>query len=124
MGFGKNKWLKIWEVTKREENFTEVRVSSSRKNRDGEYETDFSGFVRLVGDAHKAAKNIDEGDRIRIQACETTNTYDKAKDRTYWNCTVFKFDDGEEDGEHEVSESKSDSTSSPKDDSNESDMPW
>ena len=124
MGFGKNKWLKIWDVTKREENFTEVRVSSSRKNRDGEYETDFSGFVRLVGDAHKAAKNIDDGDRIRIQACETTNSYNKEKGITYWNCTVFKFDDGEEDTEQEASDSKSDSTSSPKDDSNESAMPW
>lgn len=95
MGFSKGKWLKVWEVTKREEHYTEARVSSSKKNKDGEYETDFSGFVRFVGDAHKAAKDLKDGDRIRVQACDTTNSYDKAKDKTYWNCTIFKFDNGE-----------------------------
>ena len=124
MGFGKNKWLKILGGHKERRKLTEVRASTSSKNKDGENETDFSGFIRLVGDAHKAAKNIDEGDRIRIQACETTNSYNKEKGITYWNCTVFKFDGGEEDTEQEASDSKSDSTSSSKDNSKESDMPW
>lgn len=95
MGFSKGKWLKIWKVTKREEHYTEAQASSSKKNKDGEYETDFSSYVRFVGDAHKAAKDLKDGDRIRVQACDTTNSYDKEKGKTYWNCVIFKFDNGE-----------------------------
>ena len=120
MGFGKGKWLKVWEITKREENFTEARVSSSKKNRDGEYETDFNGFVRFIGDAHKAAKEMDDGDRIRIQACETTNFYDKGKDRTYWNCAIFKFDHGDEEAEKE----DNNTSATDVDDNGEQPLPW
>lgn len=121
MGFGKNKWLKIWEITKREDNYTEVRASTSKKKKDGEYETDFSGFVRLISDAHKAASALEEGDRIRIQACETTNVYDKEKGKTYWNCAVFKFDNGDND-EDEEGETETTKPAQSKD--KEDDMPW
>lgn len=92
MGFRKDAYAKIWKVEK-QERYTRVNLSVSKKNRDtGEYETEFSGFVNLVGDAHKKAINLEENDRIKILSCDVTTRYDKASNRTFTNYTIFDWE--------------------------------
>ena len=83
--------MTIWEIVKKNERSTEARVSTSRKMPDGEYKTDFSGFVRFVGAAHVKAADLKPKDRIKLEAFEVSNEYDKEKKITYYHVTVFEF---------------------------------
>ena len=90
-GFRNGAYATVWEV-KPSNNYTDVRLSISRKKLDGTYETDFSGFVRFISDAHTKAAALNERDRIKIIECACTNRYDKSKGVTYYNFQVFNFD--------------------------------
>lgn len=93
MGFRTGAYAVVWETKKGNGNFTDARISISKKNRQTEqYETDFSGFVRLVGGAHQKATSLTEKDRIKLGDCEVTNRYDKEKKVTYTNFAVFDFE--------------------------------
>jgi single-strand DNA-binding protein len=93
MGFRQNSYATVWEVKQGNGNYTDVRLSTSRKNKQtGQYETDFSGFVRFIGTAHQNAGSLKERDRIKIGDCEVTNTYNKEKQVTYTNFAVFSFE--------------------------------
>lgn len=93
MGFRKDAYATIWEVKKGNGNYSDVRLSTSRKNKQtDEYVTDFSGFVRFVGTAHQNAGSLKEKDRIKIGDCGVTNSYDKEKKVTYTNYAVFSFE--------------------------------
>lgn len=95
MGFRNGAYATVWETKPGNGNWTDVRLSISRKNRDGEYETDFSGFVRFIGDAHTGAAYLGEKSRIKIGECDVTNRYDKEKKVTYTNFAVFSFEDAD-----------------------------
>jgi hypothetical protein len=107
MGLKKGAWLTVWEIKERKDKYTEVRGSTSRKNDNGEYDTDFSGFIRFVGDAHKKATDLKAKDRIQIEAFEVTNRYNKEKNITYNNFIVYQYNKSDE--------VKSGATSTPKD---------
>lgn len=93
MSFRQNSYCVVWEIKQGTGNFTDVRLSSSKKNKQtGEYETDFSGFVRFIGGAHQKAASLKEKDRIKLGDCEVTNRYDKEKKTTYTNFAVFDFE--------------------------------
>lgn len=99
MGFRQGAYATVWEITETSDRSTKVRLSTSRKNKKtGEYETDFNGFVRLVGNAHDNAELIEDeiGDnercRIRLGATDVSNRYDKEAGREYVNYTLFDFD--------------------------------
>lgn len=94
MGFRTGAYATIWEVKQGKGNYSDVRLSISKKNKQtNEYETDFSGFVRFVGTAHQSAGKLKEKDRIKLGDCEVTNSYDKEKKVTYTNFAVFSFED-------------------------------
>lgn len=94
MGFRNGAYATIWEVKAGKGNYSDVRLSISKKNKQtDQYETDFSGFVRFIGTAHQNAGNLKEKDRIKIGDCEATNSYDKEKKVTYTNFAVFSFED-------------------------------
>lgn len=94
MGFRNGAYATIWEVKQGKGNYTDVRLSISKKNKQTEqYETDFSGFVRFIGTAHQKASRLKEKDRIKLGDCEVTNSYDKEKKVTYTNFAVFSFED-------------------------------
>lgn len=95
MGVRQGGWMTIWEIVKKGERSTEARVSTSRKMPDGEYKTDFSGFVRFVGAAHVKAADLKPKDRIKLEAFEVSNDYDKEKKITYYHVTVFEFSLGD-----------------------------
>ena len=92
MAFRTGAYATVWSVEPKG-NYTDVRISTSRKRKDtGEYEQDFGGFVRMIGEANTLAAGLKERDRIRIGDCSATNTYDKAKNVTYYNFQEFSFE--------------------------------
>lgn len=87
--------IKIWEVKRHEDKYIDVRASTSAKDkRTGEYETSFSGFVRLIGTAKEQfEKQHKDSVTMKIGHCAVGNNYDKNSRKEYWNCMIFSFDD-------------------------------
>lgn len=80
----------VWEIKSREERYTDIRISTSKKDKEtGEYHQDFGAFVRLVGKAHEKAAKLNEKDHFEILKCGVENKYDKEKKVTYTNYTIF-----------------------------------
>ena len=105
MRFGTGKYAKIWELKKGNGNYYTAEMSTSKKAKDKngneiiengktKYETDWSDkFVRLVGEAARAAEGLSAGSSVKIGNCEVTNKYDKEKKVTYTNYVIFSFED-------------------------------
>ena len=92
MAFRTGSYAKVWEI-KPNANYTDVRLSTSKKRKDGNgYDTDFSGFVRLIGDAHTKAATIQEGSRIKIGDISATQTWNKEKQKQYTNFQMYSFE--------------------------------
>ena len=94
MGFRQGGFMTVWSAEpSKSGTTTRVRLSSSRKNKKtNEYEQDFSGFCTFIGQAHEAAKNLKEKDRIKILECDVSTNYDKEKQVEYINYKVFSFE--------------------------------
>ena len=92
----------FWKVQRVADNgkTCDVQISVSKKNKQsGEYETDFSGFVKFCGEnLVKFAQSLQEKDKIDIDSFELTNKYDKEKKVTYYNVSVFAAKKHEYDG--------------------------
>ena len=95
MGFRNGAYATVWETKPGNGNWTDARISISKKNKNGEYETDFSGFVRFIGQAHSDAAYLKERARIKIGECDVTSRYDKEKKVTYTNFAIFSFNDAD-----------------------------
>lgn len=91
--FSNNSYAKLWEIKEIKDKYSNVRISTSTKNKEtGEYEDDFNGFARMVGQAHQQLQYMSERDRFKIIRCGVSNKYDKEKKTTYWNCVVFEIE--------------------------------
>lgn len=90
--FANGSYATIWEVRKVEANYADVQISTSKKV-NGNYEQDFGGIVRFVGEAKNIVSGKKAKDRIKILECGITNKYVKDKNVTYWNPVVFKCED-------------------------------
>lgn len=111
--FSVGSYLKVWKITREADKYCDVQASTSKKNQDGTYETDFNGFVRLVGHAANQIKGKDlTKGGFKIKNCGVTQTYDKEKNQTYTNFVVFEFDDSDNNG---TSNNNSNSSSAKKD---------
>lgn len=101
--FSNGSYASIWSVNKGKGNYYDVRISTSRKRKDtGNYETDFSGFVRFCGEAGNQIASLEGKDsgnrpitRVRLGNVGVTNTYDREKKITYWNAVVFSIEEME-----------------------------
>lgn len=93
MGFRKDAWATCWSVEVKSDTLTQVRLSTSRKDKQTEeYVQDFSGFVAFVGSvAAKKAASLKEKDRIKLGDVEVTTKYDKGKEVTYTNFKCYNF---------------------------------
>lgn len=96
MGFRQGAYAKVWS-TEDKGNYSTGKVSISRKNKEtNRYDVEFiDNFVRFVGSAHTAVKDLAIGDKgvtIRITSCDVTNRYDAEKKRTYTNFVIFGFE--------------------------------
>ncbi len=95
MGFRNGAYATIWgEVKHVSDTCTQGRISISKKNKQtGEYEQEFGGFVRFVGTATaRKAMSLKERDRIKLGDVDVSCRYDKEKNTTYTNFTVFSFE--------------------------------
>lgn len=92
MGFRNGAFASVWSVESGKGNFTKVRLSISRKNKDGQYEQDFAGFCTFIAQAHAKACQLKERDRIKLGDVDVSNTYDKEKQKEYVNFKVFSFE--------------------------------
>lgn len=87
--FSNNSIAKLWETTIYD-NFTIVTISTSRKNADGRYETDFHRKVKFCGNAHKKAPK--KGQRIKILSCGATCEYNKEQQVERINFVIFDYE--------------------------------
>lgn len=99
--FSVGSYAKLWQIKEIKEKYSEVRISTSRKNKEGKYEQDFGGFVRMVGQAHEQVNYLTEGDSFKIVRCGVSNTYDKEKKVTYNNFVIFEIEADEKEAEEE-----------------------
>lgn len=101
---GRGGFARIWSIEDKG-NYSIAKVSTSKKRKDGSYETDFQdGFVRLIGSAHEKAQTLnvtDKGVAIQITSCEVTTPYNAEAKKGYVNYAIFAFDipDGNENGD-------------------------
>lgn len=95
-----------------EEKRVKGRLSTSEKNKDGDYINSFWNVV-FIGGAYELAKSLTDKDRIHINKCKITNEPYTTKDgdKSSWlQVTVFDF----EKLEHNSSDKTDDSKSAPK----------
>lgn len=99
MGFRKDAWATCWEVEVKSDTLTQVRLSTSRKDKQkDEYVQDFSGFVAFVGTAAaKKAASLKAKDRIKLGDVEVTTKYNAEKKVTYTNFKCYNFTTQNED---------------------------
>jgi hypothetical protein len=93
MSFKIGAYATIWEIKSTSSPaVAEARISTSRKNKDGAWDTDFSRWVRFAGTScADKILGMKQGDRIQIGECEVSSRYDKEKGSSYVNYTVFDF---------------------------------
>lgn len=88
-------YARIWSIED-EGNYSIAKISTSKKGKDGNYETDFQdGYVRLIGSAHEKAKTLnvtEKGVSIQITSCEVTTPYNAETKKGYVNYAIFAFD--------------------------------
>lgn len=89
--FSTGAYFKIWNVVNKGK-YSEVECSTQKKDRDGNYQTDFSSkFVRFVGKAH--SKNPQPNEKIKITSCGVENVYQKdGKNQYMKNPSYIVFD--------------------------------
>ncbi len=90
--FSVGSYAKIWEIKEIKDKYSDIRISTSKKNKDGEYVQDFGGFVRMVGQAHQEMEYLSEKDTFKIVRCGVENHYDKDKKVTYNNFVIFEVE--------------------------------
>lgn len=92
MGFRTGAYASVWEVNEGRGNTMSVRLSTSRKNKDGNYEQDFSGFCTFIGNAKAKAEKLKVKERIKLGDIDVTTWYDRDKGKEYVNYKVFDFE--------------------------------
>lgn len=94
--FANNNFAKVWKIfpkNKAEQRYTDVQLSTSRKDKKtNQYVTDFSGYVRMVGSAEEKAAELEAQDRIKLVQVGVSNSYDKEKKETKTQFVCFDFD--------------------------------
>lgn len=103
MGYKNGAFCTVWNnketktVVQLFEKYAEVTISTSKKKPNGQYETDFNGKVRFIGKAFEKIRTmaLAEKDRLKLLEVETTNSYDKAKQRLYTNHICWDFEPAE-----------------------------
>lgn len=95
MGFKNSAVATVWKIkdSDGENRFRDVQISTSRRNKKtGEYESDFSGYVRFVANAVAGVEDLKEKDRIILKNVDVSRRYDKKKRKEFVNFTVFGWE--------------------------------
>ena len=109
MGFRNNCYAAVFSVKRGNGNYYDVNLATSRKDKNtGEYNTDFRGFARFVGDAGNVIARFDGQSskspvcRVKLDSVEVTNSYNREKNVTYTNYVVYSCEmaDGNNGNQH------------------------
>ena len=94
--FANNNYAKVWKIypkEKKDQKYTTVQLSTSRKDKGkSTYTKDFSGYVRLIGKAEEKAADLEAQDTIKLIQTGVTNTYNKETKQTYTTYVCFDFE--------------------------------
>lgn len=95
MGFANNSYAKVWKKGAISPDGTRqsAQISTSRKDKNGEYITDFSAYVNFYGNAFRVLESISEKDSIQIEKCSVQNKYDAQKKTTTVYYSIFECRD-------------------------------
>lgn len=125
MGFKKDAYATCWSVKEGKGNSLRVRLSVSRKNKEGEYEQDFSGFCTFIGTAKVKAERLKPKDRIKLGDVDVSTWYNKEKGVEYVTYKVFDFEMADAHDTPSSSSNKLDSVDNPEEgDNDEDDCPF
>ena len=125
--FAINNFAKVWKVypkKTKDQKFTLIQLSTSKRNKDGSYVTDFSGNVSLVGEAEKKASTLEADDRIKMLRVGVTNFYNKESGQTTTNYMIFDFEFNEDKKQKEVTKKDDDPDAWMTADIDESNLPF
>ncbi|MBE7018444.1 MAG: hypothetical protein E7413_00985 [Ruminococcaceae bacterium] len=95
MGFRKNAFAIVFDVSEGKNKTKSVRLAISRKRKDTDppvYEQEFGGYCTFIGNANAKAEKLKERDSIRLGEVDVTNWYNKEKNKTYTTYKVFDFE--------------------------------
>ena len=113
-----NTYLSVWEV-ETDGDKVYARFSSSSKNKEGNYENDFSARALVVGQAKKTlatsfdfAKNGNEPLFVKAKV-KITNNYDKEKNQMFWNVAIIQAENFSRASESENDEDVSENDDAP-----------
>lgn len=90
MGFKNGAYATVWETRDRNGR-AEARMSINRKDQNGNYVTDWSDWVTLIG-AAKDLVGAAAKTRIRLGDVDVSNRYDKEKKVMYVNYKMFTYE--------------------------------
>ena len=92
MGFHNGCILKVWKITRREAKYTDLQCSASSKDKNGKYQKDWNGFVRLLGKAFEETDVIvdkmadEDGCLIKMISGDVKTNYTGGKNYTNYTC--------------------------------------
>lgn len=96
--FSNNSYITIWKKNPKTTDDGRItsyscQCSTSKKEFGGGYKTDFSSYVKFVGDAVPVVHGVPEGGRVKILNCGVSNFFNKQSNTTFWDCVVFSCED-------------------------------
>lgn len=96
-GFREGAYAKVWDIRPVEgKNATDIRITISSKLKDSnEFRDDFSGFVRLYGNAHTKAGTLQKKDKIKLLSTGVNNSYNAETKETRYYFNVFDYETAE-----------------------------
>ena len=109
--FANLNYAKVWKIyppDKSDQKYTKVQLSTSRRVGEGKYETDFSGYAKMVGKAYDKSLELEAQDGIKILKCGVTTSYNKEQKKNYESFLIFDFEFTNKNKESETGSNNSD----------------
>lgn len=114
-------FAKVWKVEVFEK-YVKAQISTSEKNKAGEYENS-SWFATFLGSCVDKASILSRGDTIKITSGKIKVV--KKDDKSYTNMLIFAFEDPDFDGEKKPTPKKSTPKTEPEyDESDDENLPF
>ena len=101
MFYIRDTYAKVWNKIRVEDKYTDLRISTSEKDQEGNRQYS-NWFVRCLGAAHNKAKSLKEGSSIKILKAKIQNVEKRDEDGNFMpygsNIKIIIFDFDKDDG--------------------------